>query len=78
MKVGLYSIRDVRTGFLNITTEMNDQSAIRNFDHASRDERSLFYSHGADYSLYKLGSFDTDTGEIVLEKPTILKNGGNK
>lgn len=66
MTYPIYSIRDIKTGYLQPTIDMNDDSAIRNFEHAVNNTESLFFTHSSDYSLYKLGMFDTETGEIVV------------
>lgn len=63
MKYSVFAIRDFKTGFLTPTVEVNAASAIRNFEHAVlRNDDSLFFSHPEDYSLFELGSYDTDTG----------------
>lgn len=62
MIYGVYAIRDSKTGFLTPTVDINDQSAARNFEHAALQSNTLFFSHPADYDLYKIGSFDTDSG----------------
>lgn len=64
MKYGIYSIRDLKTGFLPPTVDFNAISAMRNFEHACLNTESLFFSHPEDYSLFALGTFDTDTGRI--------------
>lgn len=69
MKYGLYSIRDFKTGFLPPTYDINDESAIRNFEHACLNSDSLFFSHPQDYALYRIGSFDTDSGRVDLLDP---------
>ncbi len=67
MIINVYSIRDVKAGFLSPTFEMSDEVAIRNFVHgvscASGD--SLFFTHAKDFSLYAIGSFDTDKGILL-------------
>lgn len=68
MIYSIYSIRDLKTGFLQPTLDINDASAIRNFEHAVlHHEDSLFFSHPEDYSLFYLGSFDSETGEILAQ-----------
>lgn len=68
MIYSIYSIRDLKTGFLQPTLDINDASAIRNFEHAVlQNEDSLFFSHPEDYSLFYLGSFDSETGEILAQ-----------
>lgn len=74
MKLGVYCIRDRKTGFMSPNVDMNNVSAIRNFEHACMRDDSLFYSHPEDYELYKLGEFDTDSGVITasVEQPEFL------
>ena len=67
MIYGIYSVKDIKTGYLPPTFDMNDLSAMRNFEHACMNEDSLFFTHPADYQLYKVGSFDTETGSITDE-----------
>lgn len=64
MKYNIYAIRDIKTGYLQPTVDMNDDSAIRNFEHAISNTSSLFYTHASDYSLYVIGEYDTETGVI--------------
>lgn len=73
MKYGIYSIRDFKTGFLPPTVDQNDGSAARNFEHAVlQSEQTLFFSHPEDYALYRIGDFDTDTGEVTPCMPAEL------
>lgn len=72
MKCYVYSVRDVRTGFLTPTVEVSDQVAKRNFEHAIASGPSLFTSHPEDYSLWCIGAFDTDSGEISSVIPGCL------
>ena len=66
MTYGLYSLRDACTGFLNISLDNNNQTATRNFAHAAKNTDSLFFTNPSDYTLYKLGEFESDTGSITL------------
>lgn len=72
MKLPIYSIRDVHTGFMTPTVDQNDASAMRNFGHAVMQSQSLMNSHPKDYSLYKVGEFDSDTGEISGHIPELV------
>lgn len=72
MIYGIYSIRDAKTGFLNITLDQSDAAAIRGFEHATRNADSLFFTHPSDYSLFKIGEFNTDTGVITSCVPEVL------
>lgn len=76
MIFGIYSIRDAKTGFLNPTFEINDLVAQRNFESAVlNSDHSLFFTHPDDYSLYRLGLFNSDSGHIEpLEVPEYICN----
>ena len=67
MIYGVYAIKDAKTSFMPCNVDYNDASAIRNFEHAVMAPDSLMRSHPADYTLYRLGSYHTDTGIIVSE-----------
>lgn len=81
MIYSLYAVRDNKTGFLSLMQDLNDQSAMRNFEHAVLgNEDSLFFSHPQDYALFRLGQYDSDSGKILalalpeclLEASTVL------
>lgn len=65
MKYGIYSIRDVRTGFMTPTMDANDQAAVRNFYHAVRNSEGVLFSYAQDFSLYHIADFNADTGVIT-------------
>lgn len=67
----LFSVRDVKTGFLTPTLDMNGESAIRNFEHACLVADSLFYTHAQDYSLYRVGTFYPESGMIEPAVPPV-------
>lgn len=61
----LYSIRDlVAEEFAPPFVSNNDNTAIRSAIHSVR-ENQIMMDHISDYSLFNLGSFDENTGEIV-------------
>lgn len=65
MIYGVYSVKDLKTGYLPITYDVNDDSACRNFQIAcNANKGSTFFQFPGDYQLWKIGSFDTSTGEI--------------
>lgn len=65
----MYCMRDFKTGFLSPALELNEASAVRNFEHAVlRNDDSLFFSHPADYALFFVGDFDSDTGVLFPAK----------
>uniref|UniRef100_A0AAU8AWJ1 Nonstructural protein n=2 Tax=unclassified Microvirus TaxID=338099 RepID=A0AAU8AWJ1_9VIRU len=75
MILGIYSIRDKKTGYLTPTVDQNDAAAKRNFEHAMMQESNLLFSHPEDYALYRIGDFNSDTGFIVPRDPELIIDG---
>lgn len=67
MIISIYSIQDALNGFGSPTLQNNDAAAYRSFAEVFKDVYSP-----QDYSLWKLGSFDTETGELIPEVPSIV------
>lgn len=67
MIYGIYAIKDAKTAFMPCTVDFNNDSAIRNFEHAVRSPDSLMSSHPGDYALYRLATYDTETGMITAD-----------
>lgn len=65
MKFGMYSIRDVKTGFMTPTIQANDDVAVRDFTHAVVNSDGVLSSFCTDFSLCKIGEFDSDSGVIT-------------
>lgn len=64
MIYGIFCIRDVKTGFMTPTVDLNSDSAIRNFAHSLSVSPSVITSFSHDFDLYKLGTFDSDSGLV--------------
>lgn len=64
------SVRDFKSGFLPPQFDINDLTAARNFEVAvlSGQANNLFFSHPEDYALFRLGTFDSDTGRFELDE----------
>lgn len=62
------SMRDAKVGFTDVALEHSYDTAIRNFSYALNSKDSLLYTNAADFDLWQVGEFDSDTGTIV---PTI-------
>ncbi|WNK14879.1 MAG: nonstructural protein [Microvirus sp.] len=52
----------------------NTQAGMRAFTEACLDPNSPFYKNPSDYSLYQIGSFSQDTGEVVADQVTHIMN----
>lgn len=76
MKMGIFSIRDsVTEVFTAPWTSHNNASAIRNFQQAAMDPNTNIAKHPTDFSLYRIGSWDDDTGQVHFEEHVILSHG---
>lgn len=78
MKLNIYSMHDRLNGYFNIFMDKSDEIAKRGFLATFKDAEkgSLFYSCPEDYSLYKLGEFDVESGVITpLPTPEFLVRG---
>ncbi len=65
MKYGIYSIFDEAAGiFTAPTIDISDESAIRNFQKACSEAGSMMNFKPSDFSLYAVGTWDTDTANI--------------
>lgn len=76
MIYGIYSIRDVRTGFMTPTMDANDASAARNFHHSVLHSTGILLSYAQDFSLYRLADFDSDSGVITPLTPIVFVTDG--
>lgn len=63
MKYLMVALKDELTGFQAPTIEVSAETAIRNFT-AAVNSIKAFQENPQDYSLYRIGYFDTDTGII--------------
>lgn len=65
MRVSIYSIRDAVVREYNTPfTAANDPTALRMFVNAGRKPDSGFAMNPGDYELYRIGEFDTESGEV--------------
>lgn len=62
---GIYAIKDAKSTFMPCTVDVNDATAVRNFEHAVRLKDSILSSHPNDFALFRVGSFDNETGIVT-------------
>lgn len=74
MKTGLYSIRDLKSNFAPPVAISNDQVAKRWFGTRVNEDITMKYEPG-DFDLYKVGEYNTETGEITHIAGELLCNG---
>lgn len=70
----MFVIRDSKIGYLTpIMLENNDATALRNFSTMLADDHSVIKLHASDFSLYRIGSFDTESGIVdSLDAPLFI------
>lgn len=65
MKAQIFAIYDSKAeSYLQPLFSTNNQTALRQFTQACQDEESNFNRHAADYTLFAIGEFDDQTGNI--------------
>jgi hypothetical protein len=75
MELKIYAIRDVRTeAFLKPMFLQNAAVLERALLDARNDENSTLSMHPQDYQVFKLGTYDDNSGEIWAEEPTFMFN----
>lgn len=72
MKYNVYSVLDSCSGYGVPIIQDNDAVAMRSFENGCFDRNSVWFTHCADFSLMRVGSFDTSTGLLVAEDPVRL------
>lgn len=72
MKFGVYAVRDTLNGFGTLMCDHSDATASRSFKYAMNQEGSF----PRDYDLYKIGTYDCDSGTVVsFEFPELVLRG---
>lgn len=72
MKFNVYSVLDSCSGYGVPIIQDNDAVAMRSFENGCIDRTSVWHTHASDFSLMRVGSFDTTTGLLTAEDPVRL------
>lgn len=76
MKYPVYCIRDQKVGFQpQLLVEQSDASAIRGFSYAVNSHDGLMNYSPTDFDLFRIGEFDTETGEFISIMPNNICSG---
>ena len=67
MEINLYSVKDTKMGFEQILVLPNNAAAIRWFGDISQNKEHPISKHPEDYQLFKVGTMNEDTGELVSD-----------
>lgn len=77
MVISVYCVRDSLLGFGMPILRDNDSVASRAFDYDLNVPNNPMASHPDDFQLYRIGSFDTDTGIITSESPVFIASASD-
>lgn len=67
----LYAVKDDLQGFLAPVSDLNDEVAVRNFLFMVKNSKEMV-SNAADFSLFYVGSFDTDSALLDPVLPPVF------
>lgn len=70
----VYAVRDKLAGFGAPEIALNDSMMIRSFGQRINNE-SLYQYSPSDYDLYRIGTYNVDTGEFKAIMPEFIKSG---
>lgn len=62
MKMGIFSIKDLKSGYQQIFLSANEAVAMRDFGSICNKPDTQYNNFPTDYELWKVGEFDTETG----------------
>lgn len=72
----VFSIRDKYTTFMSPTVDQSVESAKRGFAYAINNNPGVMNFAPADYDLYQIGTFDSESGELKpLKANKFICNG---
>ena len=75
MKYPVYSIRDVKVGFMAPRVEQSDQTMIRAFSYELNARDGIMNFAPKDFDLYKIAEFEQESGSLISCTPTLIVNG---
>lgn len=78
MNYGLYAIKDTLVGFLQPFIQPNDATATREFANMVNKSQSAVSVNYQNMELYKLGSYDSDTGIVISDVQYLVKGADVK
>lgn len=76
MKYPVYAIRDLKAGFGQPIVSLNDQTMIRTFSVKINQIDEMSFAP-ADYQLFKIGTFDTDSGAFDPQLAEFVISGSD-
>lgn len=67
MKMEMYSIKDELSGYSTPIPIQNEEMAIRYFK-SQLENAPIMQTEPKDFSIWKMGKFDNETGEYITEE----------
>ena len=71
----LYAIKDIKSGFSDPCTQVNDAVAARSFVQQIPKLSENFGIPVTDFQLWRCGKFDIDSGMLIPDTPEVLIDG---
>ena len=75
--INLYSVRDTKGIYMDTFPMPNDEVAKRTFQDALQDKKTIIAQHPRDMELYRVGTWESKTGELTGIKPEYLASGSD-
>lgn len=72
MVYGVYAYRDIKVGFGAPQLQLNEAVAKRRFAQDVAQEGSPLKFMPGDYELYRIGEYNTDSGELKPIYPSVF------
>lgn len=70
---GVYSLYDKKAKlFMNIFTDVNDGTAIRQIEQACQSKDAVIAQYPDDYALYRVTQWDDESGELSTQKKSLV------
>jgi len=71
----LFSVHDKAVdSFAGVICLASDRDATEQFRVVCNQPDTAFYKHPADFTLFQIGTYNTDTGEITPMTPKLITN----
>lgn len=76
MKLKMYVVHDSKAdAFMQPFFLNEDEQAVRGFSDSVNNPESPFFNHASDYTLYRIGQYSEENGEVTAEDRRALVNG---
>lgn len=70
---GVYSLYDKKAKiYMNVFTDVNDGTAIRQMQQACNQENSIISQYPDDYALFRITQWDDETGQLLAQKKSLV------